>query len=264
MRLPSTFDAEFGPLRGAEISALANAKDNQIQDAMVGVLRGTWIKTIDPGPYTHADGDLTPQFDKFLSGDIWYAFLACAVESVPNGEKFSFQVQCPRRHSDRLYQATINLRTDLLDPPKPVADGEEAPAHVALKTLSAETVVHLREHGNRFDDEIAGRRVVYKLQSNADTKLVRELLKLYPKLKTFTPTELCAIQAVEIDGLKSNAIRDRYQFFCEQRSPDVYALHARMVSKDCGIDTAIRTACGVCGWEQEVDLPFDGMYSPRK
>lgn len=262
MQLPSSFEAEFRNLRGAEISALANAKDNQIQDAMVGVLRSTWTKTINPGPYTHADGDLTPQFEKFLSGDIWYAFIAMAVANVPDGDKFKFSVQCPQRHRDRQYPIEINLRTQLLDPPPP-AEGEE-PAIVKVRRLSAQNAKHLRANGNSFEDTVGGKRIVYKLQSHSDAKVIRELIKAHPEIENFTATEQAAVQAVEIEGLKSQTILNRYVFMQGVDVSELYPLHERMVANDCGLDTAIDTACPVCGWEREVELPFAGMYAPRK
>lgn len=264
MRFPSSFEAEFRPMRGAELSALANAPDSSIIDAIIGVLRSTWIKTIDPGPYTHADGDATPQFDKMLSGDLVYSLIALAVENVPDGNIYRFPVQCPRRHRDRQYEVTVDLKMQLLAEPAKSAEGDEPPPRIALKRLSQATVAHLRERGNRFEEMCAGKRIVYKLQSNSDAKVTRDLLKLYPAVKTFTPTEQLAVQCLEIEGLKSNSIRERYQFFEGVSSAELYALYARVVAQDCGIDTEIKAQCPVCEWEQDVDLPFGGLFLSRK
>lgn len=275
MQFPSTFEADFRPMRGAEISALANTPDSSIQEAVIGMLRSTWLKTIEPGPYPHADGDATPQFDKFLSGDLIYALVGFAVDNVPGGELYKFPVQCVRKHRDRQYMWSVNLKTQLLEVAKPKGDGEDkdddgdTPARVPIRSLSPETIVHLRSTGNRFEESIVGldgksKRVVFKLQTNGDGKVIRELQKLYPAVKEWTPTEQIAVQCVEIEGLKSNSIRERYQFMSDVRSADLYALFDRIVAKDCGIETGIQTKCPVCDWEQDVDLPFDRLYSPRR
>jgi len=261
MRFPSGFDAEFRRLTGAEISRAANSPDTSSVEGIAQMLRAVWSKTNEPGPYTHADGDLTPQFDKFLSGDLMYGLVALAVDNVPDGRTYRFDVQCERRHEDRQYRMTIDLVDQLLDP-------ESDEDSIKLRRLSEPTAYHLRTKGNRFETTIDGHAVVYKLQSPSDMAVAAKLRKMcgpgreFGTIKDFTHAETLAVQCLEVDGKSSLA--ERYRFFLGLDVGSLYSALDKVQALDCGIDTAVMSKCPVCGWEQETEIPFGRLFSPRR
>jgi len=267
LTFPSTFKAEFRVLKGAEISEMANRPDVSSSESIGHLLRSTWVKTVDPGPYAWesggdgkpsvlgADGALlaAPQCDKMLSGDLIFGLLWHAIESVPRGELYKFPVQCERTHPKRQYDWSINLKSQLLE------RGDEFGGS-AVRYLSHETVEHMRARGNRFETTVAGRKAVYKLQSPSDERPIADLRKI---VKKFTPAEIVAVQLIEIEGI-GKSVRDRWEFTKNLDGPDLYTLFEEVQGKDCGIETGISTRCPECEWEQEVDLPFGRLFSPRR
>lgn len=251
LHFPSSLVTEHRLLNGAEISRMANTPNAASTAVIQDLLRSTYARTVESGPY---DWPGDPQWDKALGGDLIYALLATAVENVPKGRFYRFQVQCARKHADRQYKWTVDLLDQLIAAP-------ETDERKPVKRLSAATVKHLLDKGNRFDATIGGVPVVYKLQSPSDEKPAAELRKV---AKNFTPAEQLAVQCVEVGGLKSQDVLSRWEFFKGLSSPVLYEAFEVVTGQDCGVETALWTKCPVCEWEQETELPFDHLFSPRR
>lgn len=254
---PSSFSAEFRPMKGAEISVMANDPGASSGAGMAKLMRATWVKTLDPGPYVWEGA---PQFDKALEGDLVFGLLSQVVESVPDGAQYRFKVQCEsRRHPSDLpkrHEVIVDLVARILNPPE-----DADPASVfKVKRLSEATVAHLRELGNRFETAVGDKRVVYKLQSRTDEPATK---RLRGAVSNFTQAEIVAIQCVEVEGLKTQDVMARWEWAKGLSGPDLYRLYDEIQRDDCGIDLDFTSKCPVCGWEQSADLPFDRLFSPR-
>ncbi len=259
---PSSLITEQRLMTGAEISAMANRSDPTGSGVVQGLLRSTYVRTVEPGPYAWPGA---PQWEQALAGDLIYGLLTAAVVNVPRGNEYKFQVQCTgRRHprgKSKQYEWAIDLVSDLLAEPVPSTDDDAPPPKPsAVKRLSPATVKHLLDNGNRFETTCAGRKVVYKLQSPSDEPHAAALRAV---AKEFTHAEQLAVQCVEIEGIKPG-VSARWAHFLSVDAPDLYRLFEEVQANDCGIETGVWTACPECGWEQKTDVPFDDLFSPRR
>lgn len=248
---PSGLSCEFRKLKGKELSMLANAGDSISSQTFINMLRACWQSTVSAGPYAHADEGV-PNWDQVVSGDILYGITMLSAGSIPDGDNYVFPVRCQARHlgeeaSTRNYRWRVSLARD-----------------VKVQRMSEDAQRMLREDGNRFQAKLlTGQDVTFKLLCPTDDKPLRDLLKLH-KIKTAALAERFAVQVQSIVGVHSD-LRARYRFFLDLDNDALEDLREQTEKYDCGILTTVETKCPdpSCGWDQEVQLPFDLICSPR-
>ena len=227
----------IGRIRGMKVREeriLADRKLAKDGGQIDELLSSCWQETIEPGPYTLAEGGkLDPA--KILQGDRFFALLM--VRALTYGPQYAFAISC----SNNNCRARFEWEIDLTKLPVRKLPEQSRDAFVA---------------GNRFVTTLpdVGRRVTFKLLTGEDERKLTTLQRSSPdKLLS----GVLAYRVLEIDGVEPKAKR---QFIEELTMSDADFLVDEFDRVDCGVDTTVEIECPECLRTQEVELPFDQTF----
>lgn len=215
-----------GIIRGmtvGEAGRMANRKAARRGDATDRILMGSWVETLDPGPYTLAkDGSL--DWSKVLIADRFFATMMVRVAT--HGPDFDFRVQC------EACQQSIDWFLKLTDLPVK-----------RVPKASLENFVN----GNRFETSVGGKVVTFRLHSGKDELKVQRAARLAED----PLTAVLAHQIIEIQGEKN-----KIHWIKNLGLATGFELREKFDDVDGGVESDIDVVCDECGTEQAVDLPF--------
>lgn len=249
IELPSGLVGEARRIRGteaielAEIAATPRVKVNSLGK----VLRGCWLQTTVPGPYSHAKaGEMSVDWDRVLKGDLLYGLIHLRAVSVENGLQYDFPVQCERCRAR--YEWRINDIT------------KDFP----VRRLSADSAEHLAA-GRPFkttcaDADGVKHELTYDLMFPSQDEVLRSLLKSLDR-KRSTEVESLAAQTRTIDG-EIRPPGTRQKFFANLDLGELSRVRDVYDESDVGMDVDVLTTCqeADCGWEQETTVPFGRTF----
>lgn len=203
------------------------------------LLTACWEETVDPGPYTFAEGTKL-DVSKILQGDRFFALLM--IRSLTYGPEYAFGVSC---RNDSCHQS-IDWELDLTKLPVRALPDESRAAFLA---------------GNRFETTLpdSGKRLRFRLLTGEDERKL-------PALQRAAPDKLLSAvltyRILDIDGVEAGQKR---AFLEDLSMRDADYLVDEFDRVDCGVDTTIEIECPACAQVQEIELPFDkGFFLPAK
>jgi hypothetical protein len=240
--LPSGLAGDIRKLKGTEANILADQKRAKKGETFDAIMAGCWLRTEDPGPYKIAEGGSVP-WGKVLVCDRFVALMAIRIATY--GPVYSFKAHCDKKEGgcDHRFEWEVNLETQL-----PIFD------------LPEESRAAIKEGRNRFETEVDGKRVVFKLITGEDEwKGGRKLAENKNQLIT---TAL-GNRVVEVDGVNRAHI-DRW---ITNLDLDVQLeMLAAFEKVDGGVETSLEIECPECDRPFEVSPPFAGadFWLPRR
>jgi hypothetical protein len=267
---PSTMVGDLRKIRGQEIAEVAEQVDGggAADGGFSAILGGCWVSTIDRGPYpshvfeaappkmprrdrragayrTPAEPTSTtggPDWRRALKGDLVAGVIHLCRISITDGDDYEFDVPC------RACGKPIEWELKLSDLP--------------VRVLPPDSLKRLRA-GEPFEATVAGRKVLFDLQTHAGEEPVAALMKQQQR-KTATIVDALASQVRSVDGVGSD-LRARWAWLADLSMGELQDLQEEMEDADCGVDTGIRVGCARCSYEQEVNVPLDRrLFSPRR
>lgn len=244
---PSGLRGTVRKLRGSEANILSDRSIAKKGNTFELILSACWTETDDPGPYEGRGvsvGTSKIDWSRILTCDRFYA-LAC-IRIATYGSKFTFPTQCTSHNCRESFEWEIDLATDL-----PVVD------------LPDESRLAIRDGRNRFEVEVGGHSVAFKLQDGAGE---RRAGKRASANKDQLMTIALASRILEVDGLTRNHEITKW---LKNADLDLQGeLLKAFEESDGGIEQSIEIQCPECFSEFEVTLPFEGeafwMPSTRK
>lgn len=256
---PSGLRCEARPFKGREIMAIVEAleeTESMGNDAMLELLNGTWINTLDVGPYAKLEGvDRKPNFpSEVLKNDILGLLLSLRVGSFPDGYDYVFKVRCEDLMCKHAITWATNIVKHILSRVRSLP--EESEAHVAT--------------GELLHFDVAGSDVAFRLPTLASEAPMQKWIKLQRRrrgpggrqarrTKRQTVIDRMAAQIVQLDGKKA-LVPKAHAFVMDLDAVDLYALRERMDLADVQIDNQITVKCDECDLEFETDLPLGPSF----
>ena len=258
IELPSGLKGNARKLRGSSAVVLAERATTNGGSALGNVLRGCWVETTDPGPYSHAAaGSAAVDWTKVLKGDLLAGLIDLRVRSIPSlrgvaaddpapGKQYDFYVQCER--CKRRYGWSIPDMRELTRQ----ALSEESAAKV--RAGDAHAAACTDEEGNSHE-------ITFDLMLPSQDDVLSGFLKPGMGRKRVTPVETLAAQTRTIDGKPKSPIL-RQKFFEGLDFGEINRLRDLFDESDCGVNSDIMTTCDKhdCEWEQETSLPFGKTF----
>lgn len=235
VRCPSGLRGEVRKLKGSEANVLADRKAARKGETYDRILSACWLKTLDPGPYGNIgvqEGERSIPWAKVLVGDRHYALTAIRIATY--GPEYVFPVQC--RGCNARFEWEIDLEKDIT-----VYDFPEG------------TVAKIASGDNRFETDVGGRRVVFKILNGADEHRSGKLLM---QNKSEQITVALASRIVEVDGVKGRRGVDEWLEGLDL--PVQWALLEQFEEPDGGVEQTIEIECPECDGQYEIVLPFEG------
>lgn len=228
---PSGLKGAIRKLKVREENLLANRKKLRNGVAINEALGGVWIQTDDPGPYQIEDGKAL-DWSKVLVGDQLFAMIQMRIATY--GREFVFRTQCGR--CGKPFDWEIDL------------------AEIPVQKLSPESEA-IFKNGNRFEVEIAGRKITFKLLLSGEAQ--RGLINAREHEADKMVTASLRLQIVEVDGI-SKSRRELDAFIDDLDSDQADDLRAAFDNAGCGVVTSVEVECPLCGGFSEVEIPFVG------
>lgn len=239
---PSGLKGVIRRLKGSEGKLLADRHLARAGTAFDLMLRNCWTETIDSGPYPHATpgAGSQPDWRRVLLGDRFHALIQIRIASF--GSEYTFDVRCGARDCGEKYEVAIQLQD------------------LPVKTLS-DASRQIFQGDNRFETEAAGRRVVYRLATGQEEAKLAALRR--QNRNTLSIIDALAVRIIEADGCKHDG---QVRAWLEDLDlSDLTDMLDTFDANDCGVETKVETVCDLCGWGQEIALPFEGdFFLPRK
>jgi hypothetical protein len=242
--LPSGLTGEIRNLKAKEMSILADPANSQTlrgakrksakrAHPLDPIYAGVWLKTLDAGPYTIAEGT-APQWPKVLLCDRFYLLLH--VRDLTWGAyemKVKCRTQdCPRVKKPFLWDLDLN--------------------QLEFKELPAESREKVKAGNFVFDIMVGDKACKFKLLTGEDEANLPTLADDVPtskKLLAQVASRLFFIDGVEDDDA-------RVDWVGELDLPDLYAASRAMDAVDGGVETRTKVVCPDCEEEFTIDVPF--------
>jgi hypothetical protein len=243
IQLVSGLAIEIRPLKGSEIRAVADPQLLRTGGSVDVMLKACLLEIVDPGPYAWLSAGGRLDWDRVLSGDRFDALLATRVATF--GPDYYMRVQCTGPRCKESYEWELNLG----DLPRR-----------ALKASSREMIASGK---NRLTTTAPdGHEVHYKLNVGGDEKTAAKLRKQAGN--AWSQVDALALAILEVEGI--GTARNKVIDWIEGMAwPDVMELFQTIEDSNCGVDTKIETYCPHCGWQQEIQMPFDaGFFNPKR
>lgn len=243
---PSGFSGEIRKLKGSEANILSDKKAARKGETYDKILRACWLQTEDVGPYGGkgvSSGVTSVQWSKILVCDRFVTL--AAIRSATYGSKYIFSVQCGE--TGRGCGAQFEWEIDLEEQLPVFALPDESHAKIAAGD-------------NRFETELDGKAIVFKLPMGADEKRAAKVLR---KARSELFTTALATRIVEVEGMHRRAVTQ----WLDAMDLDVQLeLLAKFEAVDGGFDTEIEIECPECDRVQKVTVPLEGeeYWLPRK
>lgn len=243
---PSGLRGRIRKLRGAEANILADQRTAAQGATYDRILAAIWEETLDPGPYADigvTTGEAPVPWGKILVADRFVTLVGA--RSATYGSSYFFPVLCGetgRGGCRHRFEWEIDLVTQL-----------------PLYDLPEESRAKIAAGNNSFETEIAGRRVVFKLQTGDDEKKAGE--KLATKRSEMMTTALAG-RIISIDGVERGKVED---FLKAMDLDHQLAMMGAFDAVDGGFETEIEIECPKCLHVMDVTLPFEGQpfWLPR-
>lgn len=236
---PSGLTGRVRGMKVREERILADRKLAKDGGQLDELLAACWEETIDPGPYSLAEGGKL-HWSKVLQGDRFYALLMIRVETY--GPTYGFSLDC----SNSACRARIAWELSLQELP--------------VRPLSAESRVAFLT-GNRLETHLpaSGKRVSFRLMTGQDERQLPALQRAAPERLL---SSVLAYRVWDIEGVEA---KDKRRAIEELEMRDATFLLREFERVDCGVETAIEVECPTCLTVQAVELPFDkGFFLPAK
>jgi hypothetical protein len=230
--LPSGLRGRVRALKAREADILGDVQAIRRGTAVDQVLKGCWLETLEPGPYTFGGA---PEWAEVLTGDRFVALLC--VRMATYGAPYDFKVQCAKPRCAEPFEWSIDLEKDITIKAYPPA---------VLEALMRD---------NRFESALPdGRRVWFRLLRGKDEQKAQAQAGR-------TLSGALATRIVEIEGVHAN---DKRRVIEDLDLADARELQEKLDAVDGGIETALEVRCPHCHMVQEVELPLDGLFGPAK
>lgn len=232
---PSGLRGEVRKLKGSEANILSDRKAAKKGETYDRILSACWTKTIDAGPYPKIQpGEGSIPWDGILVCDRFYA-LTC-IRIATYGSNYVFPAQCPVPVCGARFEWEIDLAKDL-----PVIDLPEASRE------------QIRSGENRFETEVGGHTVHFKLQNGADEKRAGKRATAH---RDQLMTVAVSSRILQVDDMTRKAEIDQW---LKDTDLDLqWDLLKSFEEVDGGIEQTIEIECPECFKIYEVLLPFEG------
>lgn len=227
-----------GRLRGMTVreeDLLADQKLAKTGRTLDRIIGACWQETTHPGPYA-ADVVGPPlRAERLLAGD--QTWLLLQIRALSYGEEYEFQATCPKGHS---YSTSVDLR------------------ELPIQPLPASSLAVLLD-GGAFRAKLprSGAEVGYRLLTAADQGEVVQGLQRGSPASAQAMTALLRRRIVEVMGVPEAGVGEWLRGL---PAYDAAWLRREFERVDCGVDTAIRHECLVCGAEWQEELPVGPTF----
>ena len=260
---PSGLRCEARPFKGREIMAIVEAleeTESMGNDAMLELLNGTWLSTLDVGPYAKLEGaERKPNWQsEVVKNDLLGLLLSLRVGSFPDGHLYEFPVRCEGPGCRHRIIWGCNITEHILSRVR------ELPEPGRRYLESGEPIVH----------NVAGTEVRFRLptlQSEVPMlKWIKQMRKRKGpdgrKARRTRKQTVIDRMAAQIIGLEFNGVVQKptvpraHAFVMDLDAPDLYDLREAMDLADVQIDSEITVKCDECDWEFETDIPLTQSF----
>lgn len=242
---PSGFSGEVRKLKGSEANILSDRKAARKGETYDKILRACWLETGDPGPYSNsgvsAEATSIP-WGKILVCDRFV--ILAAIRAATYGSSYCFPVKCGE--SGRGCGFPFEWEVDL-------------ESEVPLYPLPAESIAKIAEGNNRFETELDGTRIVFKLLTGTDERRAGKDIR---KNKSELFTTALASRIVEVDGKDRRAVKPWLETLDLGFQLE---LLGKFEDVDGGFETELEVECPDCDRIQTITVPFEGeaFWLPR-
>lgn len=237
---PSGLVGEIRGLKGKEARLMTDLKGIKQGQLWSKILKGCWLNTVDPGPYTiNGSGQL--DWSEVLLGDRFFAILKIREETY--GSAYEFSAPCSNNACREKIDWEIRI--------------DELP----VKTLSQEVLDEFK-NGNKLCTTVPpdDKKVWFKLLVGADEVKISKAVGSGNREGALI-TGL-ALRIVEIEGVNK---QDKRKYLEDLEMADLLGLVDAFDESDGGIETEIEIECQECFWTQEIELPFGrAFFMPSK
>ena len=243
---PSGFAGEVRKLKGSEANILSDRKAARKGETYDKILRACWLTTDDPGPYENhgvASGSKNVPWGRILVCDRFIAL--ASIRAATYGSSYWFPVQCGEsggRGCGYQFEWEVDLESQ-----------------VPVYPLPEESIAKIAAGDNKFETELDGTAIVFKLLTGADERRSGKVLR---KARTELFTTAIASRIVEVEGKDRRAVKD----WLDTLDLDVQLkLLAQFEAVDGGFETEIEVECTECDRIQGITIPFEGeaFWLPR-
>ena len=247
---PSGLAGQIRAMKGREAQAFVDPQLVRTFGSMDAMLGNCWLATTAVGPYPIEDGG-KPPWKTALLGDRFHTMME--IRGATFGYDYDFNVKC--ESCEKQYGWELNLR-DLV-----------------RKPLPAESFEKIRSDENSFELDLDdGKVLVFKLGTGVEEVQIAKLKGGAGSTRKLGPVDAIWVQTLAVgdrDGDKVKPIPgDRFGFrkYLEDVNyVELLSILEQMQEHDCGVETKIETVCEFCGWQQEIELPFQrSFFEPRR
>lgn len=238
---PSGLKGRARNMKAKEVSAVAGFKKGKgLASPIDPVLKGCWLETLDPGPYTLKDG--APDWGKVVAAD---RFVALALIRQMTWGDYEWHIRCQDPECKRSKKPFIwSLDLSALN----------------VKPLPAESVEKIRAGDNLFEIEVAGRKCTFRLQTGADETGAPDLEEVPAEERMLVAA---SFRFLSVEGVEK---KDIPEWVGDLDLPDLVGLEEQFDAPDGGIQTRIGVSCPDCNLEFAEDIPFGdrAFLMPKK
>lgn len=243
---PSGFAGEIRKLKGSEANILSDRKAARKGETYDKILRACWLGTDDPGPYENhghvASGSRNVSWGRILVCDRFVTL--AAIRSLSYGSSYWFPVKCGEtgKGCGHPFEWEVDLESQ-----------------IPIYPLPEESIQKIAAGDNRFDTEIDGIEIVFKLLTGADERRAGKNLR---KNKSELFTTALASRIIDVKGRDRRAISS----WLEGLDLDLQLeLLNQFEAVDGGFETEIEVECPECDRIQGITVPFEGeaFWLPR-
>lgn len=274
--LPSGLRGTIRGMRGREAQAFVDPALTRNHRSMDTMLANCWLETADAGPYTLVESKskgVLPavEWPKVLLADRFQALIE--IRALTFGQTYDFHVKCEG------CEARYGWELELEDLPRK-----------ALPDASREKI---KSGANRFTADLPdGKVMIFKLATGVEEVAIARMKGGAGSTRKLGPVDAICIQAIEICARVSaggerpagtnlaapvidtdtgerlvaipGGLHGIRRYLEDQPYQDLTDLHTEMQAHDGGIETKIETVCENCGWQQEIELPFQRSFFERR
>jgi len=232
---PSGFVGRARHFKAESAGILADARAIRSGRAADSILRACWLETIELGPYAFPRDRV--DWQQVLACDRIFAPLMLRVATY--GEMEELDVRCPSCGHKFVWDLPL--------------------LELPVRRLPDESVAKVAAGDNRFETELAGRKVRFKLMTGRDQIRAIEVLKGTDDVVVAS----MMTRVLDVDGVPKEELTAHLN---DLSMGDVQDLIDDMDDVDGGVETAFDVYCPSCGGEWEIDLPLDlqRMFVPQK
>lgn len=277
---PSGLSIDVRALKTREAKILSDRELGRSGGIVRELLAQCTTELIDPGIYAFENEKLN--WSKVLLGDRLFALLE--IRRLSWGDEYMIRVRCEEEGCKEQFEHPVDLGELMATRVRALSEASAAtfkdgnrfetrvPSTVQYETKTVEVTDdatgELVKRTQRVAVAGTGTRVWFKLplgEDEARAAALRQSVKVGKKslgLKSGEGAfnallEAAAMRVIEIEGIDMGR---RRAYLDDLAMRDLRGLMSLFEEADCGVETGLSITCRACGWQQEMELPFEKSF----